>query len=74
MFKLSSGLIRLPRFPFEAKWDENANEGVVLIERHNSAKFRFHRPRGNEDIEVLICHMTKMSKCHVTIWVGFPYP
>ena len=46
----------------------------VLILSHQPAKFRVHRPCESGDLTFFIHHVTTISKCLVTLWVGFPYP
>ena len=41
------------------------------IPSYHPAKFGVHRPYESGDITSLIFHVTKISKCHVTLLVGF---
>ena len=41
--------------------------GSSLVLSQELAKFRIHRPCGSGDITFLICHVTTISKCHVTL-------
>ena len=34
------------------------------------AKFRIHRPCESRDITFVVCHVTTISKCHMTLWLG----
>ena len=43
--------------------------GFHVVSYH-SAKFGVHRPCESGDITFLICHVTTISNCHVTFWVG----
>ena len=45
--------------------------GFLILSCH-SAKFGVHKPCESGDITFLICHVTTISKCHVTLWVGSP--
>ena len=45
-----------------------------VILSHHLAKFGVHRPCGSGDITFFICHVTTISKCHVTLWVESPHP
>ena len=45
-----------------------------LILSHHPAKFGVHRPCESGDITFFICHVTTISKCHVTLWVGSSPP
>ena len=45
-----------------------------IILSHYPAKFGVHRPRESGDITFFICHVTVISKCHMTLWVGSPHP
>ena len=40
---------------------------VPLILSHHPAKFGVHRPCESGDITFFICHVTSISKCHVTL-------
>ena len=44
--------------------------GGSLVLSHELAKFRIHRPCESGDITFFICHLTTISKSHVTLWVG----
>ena len=49
------------------KWDP-------IILSHYPAQFGVHRPCESGDITFFICHVTVISKCRVTLWVGSPHP
>ena len=45
-----------------------------IILSHHPDKFGVHRPCESGDKTFLICHVTTISKFHVTFWVGPTYP
>ena len=45
-----------------------------FILSHNSTTFEIHRPCESGYITSFICHVIKISKCHVTFWVGSSRP
>ena len=52
-------------FTWLCRWDS-------IILSHYPGKFGVHRPCESGDITFFICHVTAISKCHVTLWVGSP--
>ena len=40
-----------------------------LVLSHELAKCRIHKPCERGDITFFICHVTTISKSHVTLWV-----
>ena len=44
-----------------------------LVLSHHPVKFEVHRPCERGDITFLICHVTTISTCHVTLWVKSPH-
>ena len=47
---------------------------VSFILSHQPAKFGFHKLCESGDITFLICHVTRILKCHVTLWMESPQP
>ena len=45
-----------------------------LILKHQPAKLGVHRPCEGGDITSFICQVTKISKCHLTLWVKYHHP
>ena len=45
--------------------------GGSLVLSHELAKFRIHSPCESGDTTFFICHVTKISKYHLTLWVGY---
>ena len=45
-----------------------------LVLSHHPAKFGVHSPCESWGITFIVCHVTTISKCHVTLWVGSPHP
>ena len=45
-----------------------------LILTHHPAKFGVHKPCESGDITSFICHVTTISKCHMTFWMGSSHP
>ena len=44
--------------------------GDFLVLCHELANFRIHRPCESGNVTFFICHVTTISKSHVTLWVG----
>ena len=44
--------------------------GGSLVLSHELGKFSIHRPCESGGIKFFICHVTTISKCHETLWVG----
>ena len=63
-------------FPFDHTIEVSRDflGGGFLVLSHELAKFRIHRPCESGDITFFICHVTTISKCHVTLWVESPHP
>ena len=45
-----------------------------LIPSHHPARLGGYRPCESGDITFFIFHVTTISKCHLTLWVGSPHP
>ena len=45
-----------------------------LIQSHHTHKFGVHRSCESGDIPFFICHVTTISKSHMTLQVGFSHP
>ena len=45
-----------------------------LILSHHPAKFGVHSPCESGNVTYFICHVTTISKSHVTLWVGSFHP
>ena len=41
---------------------------------YHPAIFGVHRPCESGNITFFICHVATISKYHVTLWLGSPYP
>ena len=72
----SVGLVKVDIYPFLfVKWPRGWRVTWIcgwcpFILSHHTTKFGVHRPFESENITFFICHVTKISKYHVTFWVG----